>query len=352
MNRRNESIDVARALLILYIVSVIHAMYWLGAFGWTWRSALLFEMPGIFILSGYSFGLSPDAARPLSPLAFIQYCVRRAWRVLLPYWIYATFCILLILMLGIWTSADVPPLSADCVGAWLDPIRHGSGCSYRELNYHVWFIPVFLLVTYLLPLFSRLKFPVRLPLAVWALCVIGVLEIVRHTVANETILKAALNVISYSAWAAFGLSLGRGFVASSYQYLGCLVLALCTLLYIGVSQVASLDMQSHKFPPDEIFFVFGTAWMSVFALISKNINPGLWSRASSQPWLRPFIHSGYSIYLWQGAAYTLATALRDTFGLSIASTMLVAIIGSVCFGLMAAPFENIRLPRWKSARPA
>jgi peptidoglycan/LPS O-acetylase OafA/YrhL len=352
MNRRNESIDVARALLILYIVSVIHAMYWLGAFGSTWRSALLFEMPGIFILSGYSFGLSPDAARPLSASTFIQFCVRRAWRVLLPYWIYAIFCILLIFALGSWTSADVSPVSAKCVGAWLDPVRHGAGCSYRELNYHVWFIPVFLLVTYLLPLFARLKLPVRLPLALWALCVIAVLEIVRHAVANEAISKAALNVISYSAWAAFGLSLGRGFVASSHQYLACLVLALGALLYIGVSQVASLDMQSHKFPPDEIFFIFGTAWMSVFALVSKNMKPGLWSRASIQPWLRPFIRSGYSIYLWQGAAYALATALRDAFHLSIASTMLVAIVGSVGLGLLAAPFENIKLPRWKLHRAA
>lgn len=351
MNRRNESIDVARALLILYIVSVIHAMYWLGVSGSAWRSAFLFEMPSIFILSGYSFGLSPDASRPLSALAFMQYCARRAWRVLLPYWIYAIFCIVLILLLGNWTRADVPPVSARCVGAWLDPIRHGSGCSYRELNYHVWFIPVFMLVTYLLPLFSRVKLP-RLPLAVWALCVVGVLEIVRHGVTNEATSKAALNAISYSAWAAFGLSLGRGFVASSRQYLSCLVLALGALLYISVSQDASLDMQTHKFPPDEIFFVFGTAWISLFALISKNIGPGLWSRLSSQPWLRPFINSGYSIYLWQGVAYTLATALRDMFHLSIASTISVAVIGSVGFGLIAAPLENIRLPRWNASRPA
>jgi fucose 4-O-acetylase-like acetyltransferase len=352
MNQRNESIDVARALLILYIVSVIHAMYWLGDFNSAWRSALLFEMPAIFILSGCSFGLSPDAAKPLSISTFIQHCARRGWRVLLPYWVYAIFCILLMVMLGHWTSADVPPVSAKCVGVWLDPIRHGSGCSYRELNYHVWFIPVFLLVSFLLPLFSRLRFPVRLPLAVWALCVIGVLEIARQSVSNETMLKAALNVISYSAWATFGLSLGRGFVASSYQYLGCLVLALAALLYMGVSQVVSLDMQSHKFPPDAVFFIFGTAWISLFALISKNMNPGLWSRLSGQPWLRPFIRSGYSIYLWQGAAYTLATALRDTFQLSIASTMLVAIIGSVGFGLIAAPIENIKLPRWKPSPSA
>ena len=58
--KRIHNLDTVRGVLMLYIVGIIHGQFWLNLIPLPqWASSLmLFEMPAIFIVSGYAYALS------------------------------------------------------------------------------------------------------------------------------------------------------------------------------------------------------------------------------------------------------------------------------------------------------
>jgi fucose 4-O-acetylase-like acetyltransferase len=58
MINRNKGLDVARGLVMFYIITIIHGVYWLGIFESDLSSLLLFEMPLIFMISGYAYAIT------------------------------------------------------------------------------------------------------------------------------------------------------------------------------------------------------------------------------------------------------------------------------------------------------
>ena len=58
--KRNVGLDVARGLLMAYVVIIIHGSFWLGIIPAPANSILLFEMPLIFIVSGAAFAHAPQ----------------------------------------------------------------------------------------------------------------------------------------------------------------------------------------------------------------------------------------------------------------------------------------------------
>ena len=64
MKTRTTSVDVARGALMLYIVFVVHGIFWLKLLPQSIQSIssiILFEMPCLFIVSGYSYFLYPES---------------------------------------------------------------------------------------------------------------------------------------------------------------------------------------------------------------------------------------------------------------------------------------------------
>lgn len=52
---RVKNIDAARGMLMVYVVFLIHGLFWLNLTPQLASSWLLFEMPMISLISGYSF---------------------------------------------------------------------------------------------------------------------------------------------------------------------------------------------------------------------------------------------------------------------------------------------------------
>lgn len=55
--KRIHNLDTARGILMLYIVGIIHGLFWLKLIPQWASSLMLFEMPAIFIVSGYAYFL-------------------------------------------------------------------------------------------------------------------------------------------------------------------------------------------------------------------------------------------------------------------------------------------------------
>ena len=74
--------DLYRALTLIYIVCVIHVVYWLPFDFEPYKGFLLWEMPTIFFIAGAS-------AQYASRKSIKEQIYNRSKRVLIPYYIYA-----------------------------------------------------------------------------------------------------------------------------------------------------------------------------------------------------------------------------------------------------------------------
>jgi peptidoglycan/LPS O-acetylase OafA/YrhL len=153
-------------------------------------------------------------------------------------------------------------------------------------------------------------------------------------------------IVFYSLWALFGFGLARApsrFNVRDYTVVLALALAALAGALIVLSEQTTPDMQANKFPPNAVFFLFSCAWVSVFLIASKFISDQTIAKLAAHPLLKPFIHSGYSIYLWQGIGYTAAFWAGTRWHVNIWLIWLAAIVLTVALGLLASPLERIRV---------
>ena len=68
---RDANLDKYRAIVMAYIVCIIHLIYWAGFCSEPDRSFLLFEMPVIFFISGASYRLSTPKSYTYDVLLFL-----------------------------------------------------------------------------------------------------------------------------------------------------------------------------------------------------------------------------------------------------------------------------------------
>jgi peptidoglycan/LPS O-acetylase OafA/YrhL len=336
---RDPGLDVARGLLMAYIVIVIHGVFWLRLAPQAPASVLLFEMPPIFMITGAAYFLSergkPFSAKPLT--AYLRHVLHRGARILIPYWAYALAAAAIVIVLR-----DAPPLEA--VLKWLDPIRGGAGHSWLTLNWHLWFVAPFLAVTALLPALRRVKVDLNLPLWMWA--IIGAAIVHGADVLDTSRWGWAQMIVSYGLWAVLGYCLAaaprrRG----AWEYVAVLALAL-TALFAGAMlapEHVALDMQRNKFPPNAVFFAFCCGWVALLMLIVRAIDKRFVEALARSPLLKPFISSGYSIYLWQGLGYAAAIYAGRMWGWPPLAVWAVAVVLTLAAGLIAAPLERVRL---------
>lgn len=344
MPNRVQIVDVLRGLTMLYIVLIVHALFWLELLPVGIRSIVLFEMPVIFMLSGYSFYLSEHAKNQKK--TYFTFIIARLSRILIPYYFYVLFAVLLYLSVTSYEVGSHYNL-LEVMLAWFNPFTFGTGHSIGMLQWHLWFIPIFLIVTVLLPIASKIR--VCQP-QLWA-------TVLLVTVADYLLAKVGylntntiLSVIFYLIWALFGYHLAyTKFKYSKQDYLK--VIALCLILLIMVlvrrSDISTFDMNMNKFPPNYIFFLFSCLWVSIFLLAGiflkeKNINL---SYLYDKVWLKPFIQNGYSIYLWQGFGYTFAVYLGEKFDLPRVLIWIIAILVTIFAGTLAGPVEKIKIKK-------
>jgi len=337
---RNIRVDVARGLIMAYIVLVIHTLYWLDDSRGVLKSLFLFEMPCIFMVAGYSYSLAERAGVVVRGLGdYVRYCVSKVTRILVPYYGFAFVCVLLSLYFnhvsdgaGVWST----------VLAWLNPRVFGAGHAWKSINTHLWFVLPYLLVMFLLPLVSRIK-PMTLPLWAWLVLAVALIFGVSkvHAPGSLQILDMTL---SYLLWAILGYAL-NGRIRSAKpgkDYLVAGLVGLAALLLAATQYPDMFNMHKNKFPPNWIFFLFSAVWVTALLLISRGVSDEVVKRLAGSFWLKPFIKSGYSIYLWQGLGYTLALHAAETWHWPFVIVALTAWGLSIGLGVLMSPLERVR----------
>jgi peptidoglycan/LPS O-acetylase OafA/YrhL len=339
---RVVGLDVARGALMAYIVIVIHGVFWLGLLPQPWSTALLFEMPPIFAITGAAYFYA-ERGNVLTPASYATYLARRLVRILAPYFAYVLVAAGVVLALNV---SDDP---AAALWSWLNPNTRGAGHTTLMLSWHLWFVPPFLAVTALLPFLTRIPAP-NLPLWAWAL--FGAAIVYAAALLDPTRYHWQ-TIAFYALWAVFGFGLAaapkrhraRSFVLP-------LILALAAMIALRLwLPGATLNMQTNKFPPNLMFYAFSCAWMAVLLCLALCVSDNVVERLAASPLLKPFIASGYSIYLWQGLGYSAAAYLLRPLGISPWLIWPLAVALTVLLGLIAAPLERLRIPRRRSSLP-
>jgi peptidoglycan/LPS O-acetylase OafA/YrhL len=306
-------------------------------------------MPAIFIVSGYSYYLYANS-RPdrniatMSAKTYFYFLASRFTRILVPYAIYVMTCIALIYILSLLGTVNNYNLGSLII-AWINPFNPGRNFSVGMLNWHLWFVPVFLIVTAILPIatqFRPFKNPHILPLVIG----VAITEVLITQVhfPGEDITK---QVIFYLAFALFGYYIahsGENFRSYNFGRITIISAVLLGLIVVKEGDFSAMNMQTNKFPPNYIFFLFSCLWVSLFLVISNRAPEAINKLESygDRRWLRPFVTSGYSIYLWQGIGYTAAFKAGKMIDLPVLAVWLLALGLSVGLGLLAAPLERIR----------
>jgi peptidoglycan/LPS O-acetylase OafA/YrhL len=340
-----KSLDTCRALLLCYSVIFVHGMYWLVSPVTAWPSFMLFTMPLLFMVTGYAFA-QYVGSRPEHPFmhvgGYLRFLKLRFFRLMLPYMTYAILCAVYVIYAKENLTVDH---FATVALSWVNPFSYGTGYSHGQLNWHLWFIPVYLLVTALLPMFatqwrSRQTLYMVSLAALIVLCALLLGPSLKHGV------KLLREVVFYAAYAWAGYAMARTvhplrtrtLLGVAFACVGALVLL---ALYHGSVDV--LNMQRSKFPPNHFFLLFSVASVSVILAIrnySALARRGL-ERIGEVKGLFPFLAAGYSIYLWQGMAYTIST--DATRGQATAVTWGFAVAIVLALGVIMGPIERIKL---------
>lgn len=350
---RIKTIDTTRGMLMLYIVFIIHGLFWLHLLPQSISSLLLFEMPAIFIVSGYSYCLyeqskSGQAMQHPNIKAYSLFLAARCTRILLPYMVYAIFCILYIYAMA-FIGDGVTASLLDLTRVWLNPVKAGQGFSTGMLNWHLWFIPVFLIVTAAMPVVTKFR-PFKSPHLLILMLGIALFEALlseAHLPARniENLIKQSAFYLIFSLFGYYLAHSKEYFHRVNFLTIAFVSVALLVGMVIVGNDLQLLDMQVNKFPPNELFFLFSCLWISLFLFIAFN-KPRVvawFEKFGDAPWLKPFITSGYSIYLWQGAGYTIATLAGKQLDIPILAVWLLALVMSVALGLLASPAERVKI---------
>ncbi len=346
---RDQGLDVARGLLMAWIVIVIHGIFWLGILPRGPGSLLLFEMPPIFLITGAAYFLGEGAKQGrLRPGNYLDFLVRRGVRIYLPYAVYVLAAAALFTVIK-WDGALTFEDGAARLWAWLNPVTRGAGHTWKMLSWHLWFVAPFLIVTALLPFIATKRVPGFVKpwmLALGALLVMfGVGQVSFAAPFDDQLIK---NTIFYGFWAAFGFMLAalpKRWSIGDYALV--LVLSLAGMFAAAILAPANvtLDMQHNKFPPNGIFLLFSCAWMATLLIACRMVTARQIDALAASPLLKPFMRAGYSIYLWQGIGYSLAAYVGGELGLNIYVIWIAAIALTIALGLLFASFERIRLPK-------
>ena len=138
---RDTQLDIYRALAMIYIICVIHIVYWLGIGEEPIKSLVLFEMPVIFFITGASFSLQTKDK------TFKETVVSRFNRVMMPYYIYVLVVMLIVLVCQTvgcsWMGYEVPSIDIKSIRNLIS----GGGVEGFPFNSHMWFVKPYMLLS-------------------------------------------------------------------------------------------------------------------------------------------------------------------------------------------------------------
>lgn len=280
---RDVLLDAMRAYTMIYIVCVVHLLYW-----WQWPSCpfvsfLLVEMPAIFFIAGAS-------ARHSRSRSFRQLLSGRFRRVLWPYYFYAALSLLLLYLSGM--ASGSMGLREVLMVLLADDIPR------LPYAWHLWFILPYLLVS--LSFYFQRQWAERYGLRYLLLLVVLMCMAdgaFRLTGTDLHQLVGWRRIVSHQLlyFLCYNIFFVSGFLL--YRHLSVartLTVLLVSVVLSGVLSGGHVpDFQSEKFPPTTLFMLYGIASLCLLSLVIRHT--GLPCPRIVVFWNR----HGYTLYLYQ-----------------------------------------------------
>lgn len=328
---RDQQIDAYRGLIMMYIVCVVHVIHVLHVYRNTMSSLILFEMPVIFFIAGAAM----QYARPKDQWGLVK---SRVVRVLVPYVLYAFLSILIFVYLG---AARGTHFYMDGYGwsEWLSVLTLESlpGVPFA---WQVWFVLPYFLIS--ISFNVQKKWLEQVPLGVYLLILtvlVVVCNYIYHTYWDGYLMWILQEVFFYDIFFLIGYKLYR----QAWTWWKYLVIALATICFVGYCALRGVpDMQDYKFPPTELFLVYGVMTLGLLSLVFTKVKipynrvVDFWNKR------------GFNLYLYQNVVYFVYwrfafDRVQEMVGNQLAVFVIssvVIFIGSMLLSLITYPVER------------
>ncbi len=332
ISSRDHELDMMRAFSIFWVI-MIHCLYWPGIVEQgILLSLFLIEMPLIFLITGASNIYAKKRT-------LLNFYYRRLMRVLKPYEVYAVLVIIIHLILK--PSA----VNLDFIINWIIP-KGGQIAEFNFLNWHLWFMPVYILVVLVMPLLiflhekGYIKYFYGAALAFMVF--IGIKE---DFLTNPKAAFYIPTVIFYAFWTTVGfefvnLKIKRKDNDVTFTvFVIWLGLGIIFLLY-GLGLDTNWNMQMQKTPVRLMFVGYSFISMSLFYIFSPAIILAM-KLMKNVRWMQFLIDSynknGFTIYLFHPFIFLIMFSLfgDQLYAMNkILSTVIIFIVVTVLSPIM------------------
>lgn len=313
---RDIQLDIYRAIIMMHIVCIIHVVAFLEFYFETFLSIVLFEMPIIFFIAGASMSLQKKRKK-------IGEMIRNRFkRVILPYILYVFVMLFLVVILSIFWHFFYPQIDSISgsyitnrfsfditVYTWHDllQILLCEGISQSPYVYHLWFIPVYLILTCTFPIQTILMDKVN----PWIYIAVSISLFIFAVIFTDN--RFVRNVFCYNVFILGGFLFYKKLDIRHILIVGSSAL-LVVLIYL-YKFGDFVPMQGHKFPPDLLFLSYNIVVLCFFSTLLNKIRfPNL---RIFQIWNI----QGYSIYLYHSFIIFILFILKALFLLSLPRTL-------------------------------
>ena len=337
---RDHALDFFRACLLVYVVCLIHPVYWLKTGGEPFKSLILFEMPLIFFVAGAAAGVAGYSGRP-----FLGVLKSRVWRIVMPF---AVFVMLSLMMAALVSPRYGLRFPAVSLRGYVMALVLGNGIPGVPYSGHLWFVPVYLIVSLSTPLqmwVVGLFNSKRVVYLLFCFFMYGGAYIVQiGGILQYDLSQMISSVFLYNIFYVSGLLFYKKVKLRTLIALAVVALLLLAILYGGDLS----GMQDHKFSQDPLFLSFGMAVLLLFSCLFSFVkiggDPGRLFRLGLGRWHK----YGYTIYLWQNWCFFLlsplvafALGLQPGSAWSLCWLVPLFYIVSWLASLMIVPVENV-----------
>ncbi|MBR5085328.1 MAG: acyltransferase family protein [Prevotella sp.] len=326
MKERDIQLDCYRALIMMYIICVVHMVHWLGVGKEPVKSIVYFSMPIMFFISGAAISVSKSKKTILATV------VNRAKRALVPFYVYALFSLIVLTYLTLVAVNDcnifsynlndvIRVLVAHDIPQMTNNMPQGNPIYGKTLP-HLWFIIVFLILSVTVPIQQKIieKFHLS-DHWYFALCILA-FAIVQFLPRIFSLQE----VFGYNLFLVAGMlyykKLSKGKIALCGG-VSLVVLVLCMV----VGGMNFFPMVKNHYPPNTLYVAYTMFILSLLALFFSVVKV-------KNTWLVDFWNKkGYSLYLYQNFAFFIVAPLKTYIAAHCQSAI---ITGILCFLLLLA----------------
>ena len=336
---RDRQLDIYRALLMLYIPCIGHNAYWLGNVVEPYLSFVLFVIPQVFFVSGAALSLHETKRGIWTTI------VNRFKRIVAPFYIYAA---VMLGVIGVFSTLFLKGtmffrlLPFDIMAyTWRDVLDvilclNIPHCPYMA---HLWFIPLYLVLSCTFPL--QVKLMKRVNRYVYlAICVI--LFLLAQGFTHISFLR---ELLCYNVF----LVAGYLFYKRDNEALTALIGVGAAALLIANQYLLGghfCTMQSHKFPPDWVYFTYNVMMLCLLSLFFRR------ATLSYNKIFRIWNERGYNIYLYQSLSLWIVYGVHQTGIFNSSSMMVNFFVDAILIFLLSTAISYVAYPleKWVMRR--